>query len=278
MPIEPADLASADAAAEREQDPFALPELFMEATRLRPHAARELRLRRAAAQAPAMRQVLRQSCKTYASSPRLALPDPRAPRPTAAFGATAAPQASPVHLAGPIGADDLSRLLFYAAGAGEAPGDGGFRARSVPSADGLHPLEAYVLAMEVEGVPPGIYHFNAWLHCLEAMEPAPADAVRSRLAACLPGDAGGAAAAVAVTATPARICAVHGDRGHRLLLMEAGAAGHALLLGARALGLAARPEHDVYEAAVERLLGIDGLDEIAVALHLVGRPAGQGGR
>ncbi|HET6762329.1 MAG TPA: SagB/ThcOx family dehydrogenase, partial [Longimicrobiaceae bacterium] len=235
---------------------------------------------------PALRDVLRQSCKTYASSPRVPLPDPRAARATPPFADVAAPADGPrsgdgdVDEAGSGAVDvgDLSRLLLWACGVpAAAPDASGRRLRAVPSADGLHPLETYVIAADVDGLAPGIYHFNAWLHCLEALDPDTADGVRRRLDACLPldeGAAGTASAALAVTATPARICAVHGDRGYRMLLAEAGGVGHALHLGARALGLRAREVHSFFDARLERLLEIDGVDEIAVGLHLLGTSPG----
>jgi SagB-type dehydrogenase family enzyme len=281
VPIEHVDLAAAEAAAVRDEELQSLPELFMEATRLWPHAAPGLRRRVASAHAPPLRDVLRQSCKTYASSPRIPLPDPRTSRPAPGFDDVAAPAAEmvagsgaePSFPPGSISPADLSRLLYHAAGR-----DGG--AGAVPSAGGLHPLELYVLATDVRGVAAGVYHFNAWLHCLEALEECATGELRGRLGRCLPLAEGhdGAGAAVVVTATPARVCAVHGDRGYRVLLAEAGAVGHALHLGARALGLRTRAVHSFYDDRVERLIGVDGVDEVAVGLHLLGPVEPDGGR
>ena len=49
--------------------------------------------------------------------------------------------------------------------------------RTSPSAGALHPIEAYVLALNVEGIPCGIYHYEIATHALAAIEAmTPADA------------------------------------------------------------------------------------------------------
>ena len=50
--------------------------------------------------------------------------------------------------------------------------------RTSPSAGGFHPVEAYPLVLRVEGVEPGLYHYNGRDHTLE------------RIAALDPSDAG----------------------------------------------------------------------------------------
>lgn len=282
MPIEHVDLVAAAEAAEREAELHSLPELFLENTRLHPHQAPALRRRaRELAADPYRRRVLRQSCKTYASSPRLALPDPHAPRATPPFHAVLAAAAGGVGAdrfsGAPLGVEDLSRLLFYGHGAGPDPGEDAPRPRTSPSAGELHPLELYAAAIHVEGVPSGVYHFNAWLHCLEALQATERAETAALVSSLLADGAGcrGAAAALFTTAIPLRTCAEHGDRGYRLLLLEAGQVAQCLSLGALALRLALRPVLHFYDGRADALLGVDGVDELTIGVHLVGHRAGE---
>lgn len=44
------------------------------------------------------------------------------------------------------------------------------RRKSFPSAGGLHPEEAYIVALRVEGLKPGVYHYNSFEHHLTLIE------------------------------------------------------------------------------------------------------------
>jgi SagB-type dehydrogenase family enzyme len=284
MPIEYVDLAAGQEAMEREQNLHSLPELFVENTRLRPHHTAGLRRRACELAVPHWREVLRQSSKTYASSPRISLPDPRnsciAPSLDAAVGKPRPLRGETRFAAAPLGVTELSRLLWYVggqrapAGQREAP-----LSRTYPLPGDLNPIESYVVVTNSAGVPPGVYHFNAGLQCLEALAPgSSADLTRCLDEIVADGGADGAAAAVVTTAVPVRICALYGDRGYRMLLVEAGRVAERIDLGAVALGLRTRPVPNIYEDRVDRLLGIDGVDEFVVALCLVGRGEPEGTR
>jgi SagB-type dehydrogenase family enzyme len=69
---------------------------------------------------------------------------------------------------------DLSTLLFYVYGChGQIEvrvGLVGIRKTS-PSGGGLHPTEVYLLIMRVDGVTPGLYHYNVQDHALDLIEP-----------------------------------------------------------------------------------------------------------
>ncbi len=279
MPIEYVDLAAAREAMEREQELHSLPELFLENTRLRPHHSAHLRRRLRELATPHWRNVLRQSCKTYASSLRVPLSDPDTPCTTPSFDEVArrsrrfggtAPRFLDVPLPGAL----LSHLLFYSGGRG-APADAlaspGLQAFPLPAE--LNPIETYVVVTHAEDVPAGVYHFNAWLHCLETLEPGSRADLTRRLAAVIADgtDPEGVAAAVVTTAVPLRVSVPYGDRGYRMMLAEAGRVAERIDLGAAALGLLSCPVPNFFDDRVDRLLGIDGVDEFVVALCLVGR-------
>ena len=52
-----------------------------------------------------------------------------------------------------------------------------FLKKTSPSGGGLHPMEAYLIVQHVDGVAPGLYHYQAGEHALEPM-PAPAAPLR----------------------------------------------------------------------------------------------------
>jgi SagB-type dehydrogenase family enzyme len=284
MPIEAVDLFCADAAAGLDEEPHTLAELFLENSKLRPHegAARARRISTALA-APGCREALAQPYKCYASSTRLSLPSWQSGSGAGEFervvraAAAQSGQLVPV----PLALEDLSRLLFHAGGALPAEGGAtdGMTRRTVASAGGLHPLELYVLALRVEGLSPGAYHYQVAGHALEALGGGALETFPVQVAALFaPGDAIGAAAAVVVTtAIPLRSAWLLGERGYRVLLFEAGQVAHALRLGAAALGLGARPTHEFYDDEIHRLLELDGVDELVVGVCPVGAPDLSGG-
>lgn len=69
---------------------------------------------------------------------------------------------------------DLSTLLYYVYGCHGlievCRGLVGVRKTS-PSGGGLHPIEVYLLVMRVNGVTPGLYHYNVQDHALDLIEP-----------------------------------------------------------------------------------------------------------
>jgi hypothetical protein len=72
------------------------------------------------------------------------------------------PGAPPAHAA-PLDLDRLAALLFYSAGVTRVktyPGGGQVHFRAAPSTGALYQTEVYVVAGAVDGLAPGIYHFN----------------------------------------------------------------------------------------------------------------------
>ena len=72
--------------------------------------------------------------------------------------------------------DDLSTLLLYTFGyhGTHTLADGYTVLRKTsPSGGSLHPVEAYPLILNVEGISPGLYHYNVRDHCLDLIEEIP---------------------------------------------------------------------------------------------------------
>jgi SagB-type dehydrogenase family enzyme len=243
-------------------------ELFHETSRLSPfaidHRARGLAL---LARSPELatsttRAVLR-------SLARPSLPLPAAPLPEVSL-AQAVSRRRSARAFGPghVALGELAALLEAAYGV-TSRGPDGASFRAVPSGGALYPLELYVLARRIDDVEPGLHHVDPLRRALEAMPSAEPDAPLSPYDELL--DA--AALLVAVTGVFWRSRFKYGLRGYRFTLLEAGHVGQNLLLAAAALELAALPVGGFYDRRVERLLGVDGVNESALYLFAVGRPA-----
>ena len=126
----------------------------------------------------------------------------------------------------------IGQLLWAAQGITDPQGF-----RTAPSAGALYPLELYVVAGNVEGLSPGVYHYHPDKHRLQQTEPGDRRHILARAALAQPW-VEAAAAVVVVTAVYDRTTGKYGERGIRYVHMEAGHAAQNLFLQAEALGLA----------------------------------------
>jgi SagB-type dehydrogenase family enzyme len=166
----------------------------------------------------------------------------------------------------PMSLGELSVLLAASYLAAEVS-PGVFR-RPIPSGGALYPLELYTIAVAVDGLERGSYHYHPFRHRLECLRPLAVADVRAALVD--PGLADGAAALLVVTAMFWRSRFKYGARGYRFALLEAGHAIQNALLAATALDLPALPVGGFYDRCLDELVGADGLDEATVYALLVG--------
>jgi SagB-type dehydrogenase family enzyme len=129
--------------------------------------------------------------------------------------------------------------------------------RPVPSGGGLYPLEVYLIARRVDGVPPGLYHYCALLHVLERLKLVElSDDLLSQLFMNQPYLAG-AGAVVVFTAVVDRLMHKYGDRGYRYVLLEAGHAAQNMCLASAGLALGALPIGGFFDGYLAELLDLD---------------------
>jgi SagB-type dehydrogenase family enzyme len=167
---------------------------------------------------------------------------------------------------------DLAATLAGSYGLGRAlayPGRPEARARPVPSAGALYPLELYAVLRRVESVDDGLYHYNARDHALEPLklQLGRSDVRDALLAAPLVENAN---AIVLVTAVLDRTLDKYGARGYRYVLLEAGHTAQNLCLLATERGLATLCVGGFRDAAVQRFLGLDPRAEVALYSVAVG--------
>ncbi len=168
----------------------------------------------------------------------------------------------------PLDVAALARVLFLSSGVVrviEREGRPTLLLRAAGSAGGRFPLEFYVSARAVEGLPDGVYWYDPVGHALARVGPA----------------ADGGATALIVTGIPWRTGWRYAERGWRHIYWDAGTAlGQTLALTGSA-GLGPRLLTRFPDAEVTRLVGADGVQEFPVAVVALGegepalRPRGE---
>lgn len=146
--------------------------------------------------------------------------------------------------------------------------------RPTPSAGGKYPLEIYVATRMVEGLPDGVYHYDARAHELELRREGLAHAAIADLAVgqSMILDAN---VVVIITAIPFRTQWKYGQRGYRFLWIDAGHLGQNLYLVATAMGLGPAAIGGFYDAEMNEYLRLPE-DEDAMYLVCIGQPRPEG--
>ena len=168
----------------------------------------------------------------------------------------------------------LAGLLYHAAGVTKKktyPGGGEVLFRAAPSTGALYQTEVYVIAGEVDGLPPGVYHFCPGDFVLRRLREGDLRAVVAT--AAVDDTPGRRAATLALTAIYWRNTWKYQARGFRHLYWDSGSMlANALAVGG-ALGLTPRLLTGFVDADVNHLLGLDPDREAALELVALG-PAG----
>jgi SagB-type dehydrogenase family enzyme len=165
----------------------------------------------------------------------------------------------------PLRLAEVAQLLWAAQGVTNAEGK-----RAAPSAGALYPLEVYLVAGEVEGLPAGLYRYRPEGHELQRI--GESDLRRPLAAAALGQDCVREAPAVlAITGVSERTAKKYGPRAARYVHMESGAAAENVYLEATALGLGTVLVGAFDDDAVARTLGLPR-GEAPLCLLPIGRP------
>jgi SagB-type dehydrogenase family enzyme len=170
----------------------------------------------------------------------------------------------------------LSKLLFYTWGITgflEAPILGRLPLKTSPSAGARHPVEAYVLCMRIEGLKPGLYHYDARAHCLEQLRTMGNAPVKAAQFCVGQRWARQAAALFIMTAVfPRAMWKYPTSRAYRTILLDAGHLCQTFCLVATWLDLAPFCTMAFRDSLIEKELGIDGVVESAIYIAGVGMP------
>ncbi len=174
---------------------------------------------------------------------------------------------------------DLATLLHLTWGVqrwGVVEGQGKIALKTSPSGGARHSLEAYVVALNVAGVAPGLYHYDAGTHELVDLD---RRITKDRVAYALANQRWflGAGALVVLSAVFERaMWRYPSSRAYRAILTEAGHLDLTFWLVAMARGLAPFCTMAVRDRDLEGLIGLDGVSESAMYVVGVGtRPKGR---
>jgi len=174
------------------------------------------------------------------------------------------------YAAEPLTLAETAFLLWCTQGVRQAV-DRMFTLRTVPSAGARHALETYLLINRVEDVPPGLYRYLALEHRLaeESRDPG----IKRRVAAgCLnQPHISDSAVTLLWTAVPDRMTWRYGERGYRYMHLDAGHVCQNLYLAASGVGCGVCAIGAFDDAAMNRLLGIDGERQFLIYAATVGK-------
>jgi SagB-type dehydrogenase family enzyme len=144
--------------------------------------------------------------------------------------------------------------------------------KTSPSGGARHPTEVYLMALRVDGLKRGLYHYEARHHRLARLPGKASPRLASAYCAGQPYFAG-AAALFIMTAVFARTMWKYGrGRAYRVILLEAGHLGQTFCLTATRMGLAPFSTGALQDSLIEKGLGIDGISESVLYITGVGVP------
>jgi SagB-type dehydrogenase family enzyme len=141
--------------------------------------------------------------------------------------------------------------------------------KTSPSAGALHPIECYVLAWNVAGLAPGLYHYEVAGNELRRLKRKDRAEARRIAIRCASGQrwVGGAAFLCVMTAVFGRtLWKYQVESAYRVLWLEAGHLAQTFALLATARGLGPFGLDGLQDSFVERQIGLDGIREFPVYL------------
>jgi SagB-type dehydrogenase family enzyme len=187
----------------------------------------------------------------------------------------------------PISLDAVSALLYYTWGVmGHviSPTFGPLPHKTSPSGGARHPGEVYLVALDVDGLAPGIYYYDGHAHRLSQIRDGD---YRQRLLEYSVGQQHVARSAAVFLMTayfPRSMWKYRSPRAYRVVTLDAGHLGQTFCLVASWLGLSPFTTAALHDTSIEDALGLDGISESVLYLVGVGRPpvsgtsTGAGGR
>jgi SagB-type dehydrogenase family enzyme len=177
-----------------------------------------------------------------------------------------------------LSAEDLAAILHWTWGTQryveDAP-NGPYQLRTSPSGGARHSIEAYVAVLRVDGIEPGLYHYDSAARALTVLRREDHDEIAPRVTRWFAGQSGPAEAAavfVMVAHVARSMWQFHQPHAYRVLLVDAGHLGQTFHLVATALGLGPFTATSLAHTAIEADLGLDGVSALPLYAAAVGHP------
>jgi SagB-type dehydrogenase family enzyme len=204
--------------------------------------------------------------KAYPARRRVALPAPHDVR-TPVDAALLARRTSRRFSRRPVPLADVATLLGLTWGVQQqVRDDQGNRIvlKTSPSGGATHPIEVYLAAFNVSGLPPSLYHYDAARHVLTRVRAVRAGFNPLRYLPQQPWYRGAAALFLMTAVVGRELWKYPTPRAYRALLIDAGHLTQTCCLVATALGLGPFCSMALDDSRIERDLGLDGATEIAL--------------
>jgi SagB-type dehydrogenase family enzyme len=167
----------------------------------------------------------------------------------------------------PLPFESLAQLLFYTWGVTgylRIPVLGQLPLKTSPSAGARHPIEVYVLALRVEGLPRGLYHYAPDHHCLEKLGSSGSPEIAAEYCADQAWIGKAAALFIMTAVFPRSMWKYRFARAYRTVLLDAGHLCQTFCLVATQLGLAPFCTAALRDSRIEKDLGVDGTAESVI--------------
>ena len=165
--------------------------------------------------------------------------------------------------------DQLAYLLWASTGIQRK--QDGYEFRNAPSAGALYPIETYLFAKKVDGLPVGLYHYGIKFHVLEELKLGDfsANLTKSCLGQSMLYDA---AVVMVWSAVFGRAKWKYKQRAYRYVYLDCGHIAQNLALTATSIGLGSCQIGAFYDEEINGLLDLDGTNESTIYLSAVGYP------
>lgn len=214
---------------------------------------------------PVLQQIATRAGKRYTHLPMVKLPDPRPVEMNlteAIMRRFSADEYNPA----PVPLDIIASLLIRSYGAVHR--EDGWR-RPVPSGGALYPLDLYLIARNVEGLDPGIYHFDAFRTGLVRLGDVDYSAFMKSL--LREEELDGTAFSIVYSASFWRSRFKYGPRAYRFTLIECGHIMQNMVLLATAHGLTSRPYGGFIDNELtDIMIDQNGVDEAPLYVFTAG--------
>lgn len=167
----------------------------------------------------------------------------------------------------PLTLEELSFLCWATQGVHSSSGSTVFR--TVPSAGARHSFETYLAVFNVEGVQPGLYHYQASKERLVGLsfdEDLQMDVDRAIF-----GQSFGSSVIFLWSTVPYRMEWRYAPVAHKIIALDAGHVCQNLYLACEALGCGTCAIGAYNQEAVDAVVGLDGEDEFVIYVAPVGK-------
>jgi SagB-type dehydrogenase family enzyme len=171
----------------------------------------------------------------------------------------------------PLDLQKFGQLLGLSNGLRSNVGNANDASRNAPSAGSLCSCEMYVLALNVDDVEKGLYHYDVGAHGLKQIRLGDFKEWVKRML-LLQSELSEASALIFLASNQGRLRTKYGPRAYRLGLLDAGHVSENIYLVSAALNLAVTATGGFIDDELNHSLGLDGVDDCVVLVLAIGEP------